>query len=126
MTQHLSYYFEPAFFEFTDGYWVDACNNVDCLEQNLISDICADRDNLDLHVRRILLNIRFKRRQQLYGSLQDLFLALGVKGVPIKRNLLEKSRDFLGNKLYAQLKQSIDENTPCHKVCRKSYHSYLR
>lgn len=82
-----------------------------------------DTRDLNQHTRRVLLNIQFNRKQQLVGALQDLFIATGAAAVPIKKNLLNRSKVLLNNEELTNFGLNI-EHIGSFKG-NKSQHSYL-
>lgn len=123
LPQQLSDFFEPVFCRFDDGYWLNECPDAGKLEHYLISKIRRNHKDLDSHVRRILLNIKFKRESQLIGALQDLCFALGNKGKPIKNNLLECSKELLPSEKLECFRVAIDEYEKFSPF--ETPHSYL-
>lgn len=118
-----SNFFEPVFYRFDDGFWPKNCSNVDELEQYLVIKIRSNLLDLDRHVQRILLNIHCRRKPQLMGALQDLFIALGMMGAPIKKNMLKRSEAILSSDELAIFYQGIQERLDFRE--NKSSYSYL-
>lgn len=122
-SQLLNDFFEPVFYRYDDGYWSDDCPDADRLEHYLIKKIRHDNKDLDSHVRRILLNIEFQRKPQLVGALQDLYLALGKLGEPIKNNLLNRSQTLLSSESLESFRVSTTQQTDYAPI--KTPYSYL-
>lgn len=119
----LSDFFEPIFYQFGDGYWSEGCPDADKLEHYLISKIRQNHQDLDSHVRRILLNIEFQRKPQLLGALQDLYLVLGRRGESIENDLLDRSRSLLSPENWEHFRSATEENQTY--IPLEIPHSYL-
>lgn len=119
----LSRFFEPNFYYFRNGYWSENCPEAEKMEKHLVAKILDNPLDLDSHTRRILLNIHFEKEQELIGALQDLFIALGDKGEPIKRNLLERSKSVIATETFTALSDGLDKSMDFS--VKKNIHSYL-
>lgn len=119
----LSQFFEPEFYYFRNNYWSENCPDANKMEIFLLARILENPMELDAHVRRILLNIHFKREPQLIGALQDLFIALGEKGASLKQNLLRRSEEILPMETLALFDKVISEKADFLRS--KSSHSCL-
>ena len=66
---------------------------------------CIRRTPTDLiqHVRKILLCCRYQASGPLYCALIDLFIALGPKGMPLKKRMLRVGKPILSAEHYAEL-----------------------
>lgn len=72
---------------------------------------CVARDPRDLrsHVRRILLERETGNGDGLYAALIDLFIALGRQGGPLRRRMLEQSKECLESIQYQLLRGAYAE-----------------
>lgn len=123
--QPLNDFFEPIFYRFEDGYWSGNCPDADKLEDYLVTRIRRNKRDLDSHVRRVLLNIEFRRKPQLVGALQDLYLAFDKQSEPIKHNLLNRSQAVLPSERLLPFRLATEQQkhyTPISSDCSYLYH----
>lgn len=93
------------------GLQVSADNWEDKADSFLAHAIARDSSDLYAHVQRIHLNIHRKHMPSLYGSLLDLFIALGNAGYALRKRMFDLSENHLEEKprqfLAAALKTGI-------------------
>ena len=75
---------------------------------NLLFSVARAPTDLRAHVQRIALHIRLQDESGLYGALIDLFIALGEKGVPIRKRMLAQAKSHLTVKHFLILNSVLE------------------
>lgn len=76
--------------------------------ENLAFTVLRDPADLRAHVQRIALHIRIQDQSGLYGALVDLFIALGEKGLSIRKRMLTQAKPHLTKKHFLILNSLLE------------------
>jgi len=105
-------YLEPAFLTRYHGkLHLDARGWIDQAKAHYAHAVARSPDNLLLHVQRISLYAE-TADPAILGSLLDLFLVLGDKGIPLRRRMLALARPILSSQDYHALHQHLEQAEP--------------
>lgn len=83
-------------------------------------EVARDPWHLDAHARRVLLACMAGERAHVFDALVDCFLALGARGLALRRTLLERARPWLDDESHDFLVHHLpggltrDEPLPTH------------
>ena len=85
------------------------------MEEHLAHAIAAAPGNLLCHTQRIYLFYAAVDGDGLYSALVDLFIALGNKGAPLRRRLLQGSRERLSARQFRVLSRWLERGAPAEE-----------
>ncbi len=81
--------------------------------------------DLESHIKRIVIYSNFHNSDAVYGSLLDFFIALGDKGLSIRKRMLEMVAGIIGRSRYAQLLGVLDSGLTSDKLLPYTPYSML-
>jgi len=116
---------DPTFVDYRDWQVVPTAIPNACLLNHLAHRVSRNPADLLSHVQRIILCADQRRVNETYGTLLDLFIALGDKGYDLRLRLLNRCREVLSMQQYDTLKAAALSGLSAIDVVPEAEHSRL-
>jgi len=117
---------EPAFYlSECRSLHIDTQKGDDKAANYLARGVARTPSNLIAQIQRINIYLTQRNTDSAYGALLDLFIALGDKGLLIRRRMLIRARPLLNNEQFQALAQRMDNGISANDPMPLSNQSVL-